>query len=198
MESAADFLERTKDQQPSTWLSLVVEAMDGRSGNALDLGCGAGRDTRFLLEKGFRVTAVDKEGEVKKYLCALPQEHLRVVVSRFEDFDFPENQYDLINASFSLPFTHREKFDEVFQRMEKSLRIGGVFVGQLFGVNDDWNKSQTTKTTFHTEEQARQLFRDWNVRKFIEKETDGVLANGLPKYSHVFHIIARRKAVEIG
>ena len=43
---------------PSPWVvahaGLIVPGAD-----VLDLACGAGRHTRFLLEKGFRVMAVD-------------------------------------------------------------------------------------------------------------------------------------------
>src|SRR5258706_15675273 len=48
----------TKDSPP--WQLLVrAAALAPRRGSALDLGAGAGRDTRYLLEQGFQVTAVD-------------------------------------------------------------------------------------------------------------------------------------------
>ena len=51
------FYTYTKDSPP--WPLLVRAAsLVPRNGRALDLGAGAGRDTRYLLEQGFRVTAV--------------------------------------------------------------------------------------------------------------------------------------------
>jgi SAM-dependent methyltransferase len=38
---------------------LVEEAADLRPGRALELGCGEGRNARWLAERGWRVTAVD-------------------------------------------------------------------------------------------------------------------------------------------
>ena len=157
---------------------------------------GAGRDTKFLLEKGFTVVAVDKDSRATEYLADLPKEKLKVVVSLFQDFTFEVDKYDLINAQFSLPFTNRDVFNEVFIKIKNSLKSGGIFVGQLFGVNDDWNKSTTTKTTFHTKQQAQDLFSDMELLKFIEKDYNGTLAYGTPKHWHTFHILARKRALE--
>ncbi|MGI9294003.1 MAG: class I SAM-dependent methyltransferase [Pseudomonadales bacterium] len=43
---------------PSTLL-VAHEHLLAKSGKALDVACGAGRNTRFLLEKGYTVTALD-------------------------------------------------------------------------------------------------------------------------------------------
>jgi SAM-dependent methyltransferase len=72
----------------------------GQPGRVLDLGCGAGRDTRFLLAHGWSVTAVDCEAEAVALLAQLPGEHLRVMQSSFEDFDYGYEVYD----QFALPF----------------------------------------------------------------------------------------------
>ena len=54
------FYSLTKDSPP--WPSLVrVVSLLPQKGRALDLGAGAGRDTRYLLEQGFQVTAVDRD-----------------------------------------------------------------------------------------------------------------------------------------
>ena len=186
-----NYLKITKDKSSSSWLLMAVDLL-GRVGEALDLGFGAGRDVKFLLEKGFTVTAVDKEPKAAEYLKELSQGNLKIVISPFEDFNFEKEKYDLINAQFSLPFTDREKFSEVFTKMKLSLKSGGVFVGQLFGVNDDWNKSKTTRTTFHTKKGAQKLFEDMELVKFVERDYDGTLADGTPKHWHTFHILARK------
>src|SRR5579863_6819789 len=84
-------------------LLMRAAALAPKHGRALDLGAGAGRDTRYLLEQGFDVTAVDAEPGAVVLLAALPSERLHVVRSTFEDFAFAT--YDLISAQFALPFT---------------------------------------------------------------------------------------------
>src|SRR5579863_9222985 len=87
-------------------LLMRAAALAPKHGRALDLGAGAGRDTRYLLEQGFQVTAVDAEPRAVALLAALPfsVDRLRVVQSSFEDFDFAGTApYDLISAQFALP-----------------------------------------------------------------------------------------------
>jgi len=181
------FYHVTKNSPP--WPRLVrAVSLLGRTGEALDLGCGGGRDTRYLLAQGFTVTAVDTEAASLAALEDLPRERLHLVQSTFEDFSF--TSYDLINAHFALPFTHKEQFSAVFARLKAALKPGGVFVGQFFGVNDTWNMPET-KMTFLTSEQAHAQLAGLELVEFEEEDQDGMTARGEAKHWHVYHIIAR-------
>ena len=80
-----DFYKITKDRPPWPLLVEAVDLLEQREA-ALDLGCGAGRDTRFLLEQGFRVTAVDVDPHAVALMAGFSQDRLRVVQSSFEIF----------------------------------------------------------------------------------------------------------------
>lgn len=184
------YYQITKTNPPSPLLIKAVTLLP-HAGSALDLGSGAGRDTQFLLKKGFQVTAVDAEDSSKQILRKLPhQERLTIVQSRFEDF-IPE-QYDLINAAWTLPFIKKDSFDDVFARIKHALNSNGIFTGQLFGVHDEWNTPQSSMT-FHTKEQIESLLSDMEILSLEEEDEDKTTADGTPKHWHVFHIIARKK-----
>src|SRR5689334_5815769 len=77
-----EFFHATHDRPP--WpLMMRAASLVERHGDAppavLDLGCGAGRDTRYLLAQGFAVTAVDENEAGLAYLRGLPSERLRLV-----------------------------------------------------------------------------------------------------------------------
>jgi len=182
------FYSFTKDSPP--WPLLVRAAsLAPVSRRALDLGAGAGRDTRYLLEQGFQVTAVDSDPRSVAMLRALPQANLLVVQSSFEEFTFAS--YDLISSQFALPFTPAEHFPEVFARVEAALAPGGIFAGQLFGIHDQWNVPGNTMT-FLTRVGAEALLTDLETLEFTEEDADGHIADGSPKHWHAFHILARK------
>jgi SAM-dependent methyltransferase len=186
----AEFAEMTKDSPHWPRVEKAAE-MVGKVGYALDLGCGAGRDTRYLLSQGWRVTAVDREATGLAMLEKLGNERLRTVQSAIEDFEFEPESYDLVSAQFSLPFIPRRRFGETFERIKGALRPGGIFVGQFFGVNDEWNK-QENDFTFVTRREAEALLEGMEVLEMDEEERLGTVVSGEAKYWHVFHIMARK------
>jgi trans-aconitate methyltransferase len=186
-----EFYTITKDRPAWPRLVRAVELVsrERRAGEALDLGCGAGRDTRYLVESGFRVTAVDREAAALDLLADLPADRIRPVQSSIEEFQF--GRYDLINAHFALPFIERGLFADVFTRLKAALNSGAVFVGQFFGVHDSWN-TPDTRMTFVTRQQAHEYLDGLELLEFEEEEQDGTTATGKPKHWHVYHIVARK------
>lgn len=197
MFNAEEFYRITAGSPP--WPLMMRAAALVPSGpqprRALDLGCGTGRDTRYLLGQGFDVTAVDENAAALAYLSETAQaasERLHLARSTFQDFPFvATGPFDLINAQFSLPFTPPDAFPAMFDRLKASLRPGGIFAGVFFGTNDQW-KAEGRPHTFVTREQAEELLRDLETLELVEEDADGHIANGAPKHWHIFHILARR------
>lgn len=183
-----NFYTFTKDSPPWPLLGRAVYFLPLK-GHALDLGAGAGRDTRYLLQQGFQVTAVDSDPHAIAILRSFPQENLQVVQASFEDFAF--DIYDLINAQFALPFLPQQRFHEVFERVKRAIKPNGIFVGQFFGIHDQWNTSDSNMT-FLTKEQAEAVLWDMDIIELNEEDRDGHVADGSPKHWHTFHIIARK------
>lgn len=187
-ESWDHFYYLTKDNPPSMGLVKAVSLL-GYAGDGLDFGCGAGRDTRYLLVHGFHVTAVDQEAVSLGMLVPLQIERLSLVQSTFEAFTFAN--YDLVNAHYALPFIRKEQFSTVFTRLKTSLKPGGLFVGQFFGVHDAWNVGGD-RITFFTREQALDELIGLDIITFDEEEVDGTTTEGAAKHWHAYHIIARK------
>lgn len=183
------FYQLTKDKPPSTGLLKAV-ALAERPGAALDLGCGAGRDTRYLLAQGFQVTAVDQDPAVLATLAQLSTEHLSIVQSAFAQFAFAH--YDLINAHFALPFMDKDTFSTVFTRLKDALKPHGIFVGQFFGIHDSWNTNPNAGITFFTRTQALDELKGLDIIAFDEVDIDGHTVEGKAKHWHIYHITARK------
>ncbi len=176
-----DYIKKTKNSNPRP---LLVEALQYvEKGKALDLGCGAGNDTRFLKEKGFEVASVDSNEGVKEFV---PD----AITSSFEDFNFGQG-YDLVSAQYALPFNPPDSFNTMFKRLTKSLKSAGIFTGQFFGKEDSWSSNKNM--TFHSENEGKDLLALYKIHVFREEKKHGKTVSGEDKFWHVFHVIAEKR-----
>jgi len=186
------YVENTKNAKPRPLLVKAVELAKEKN-EALDLGSGALNDVRYLVEIGFKhITAVDAEPVAKDIISNFPPETVDYIISTFENFDFKESHYDLINAQFALPFNPPATFNEVWDKITSSLKSGGVITGQFFGIRDEWNV-EGKKMNFHTIEETKEYLSSLELVQFREDEADRETAAGNMKHWHVFHFIAIKK-----
>jgi tellurite methyltransferase len=182
--------QATHGNPPRPLLAQAVQMLES-AGDALELGAGAGNEVRYLLDQGFRVTAVDADAGGIDMLRAIGHPNLQVVQSTYDSFAFDPDTYDLVSAQYALPFNPAATFDAMFARLRRSIRPGGLFSGNLFGDRDEWNTPGSGKTFLRREEAIR-LFDGFDLLHFDENEEERGLAQGGTKHWHVFDIIARR------
>ncbi len=141
-------------------------------GEVLDLGCGSGRDSLYLIERGFGVTAVDGSGE----LCELASIHIGqdVLQMQFSELDFDE-VFDGIWACASLLHTTPDEFEEIFGKVIKCLKPGGVLYmsfkhGEFSGFrngryfNDFKSKELKDIVNRHSELNLLEIWKSTDVR----------------------------------
>ncbi|NQD91165.1 class I SAM-dependent methyltransferase, partial [Pseudomonas sp. CrR25] len=117
------FYDATQGDPALPTLLQALGHWQGAPGLALDLGCGAGRDSLELLRHGWRVLAVDMAPQALERLHAqVPAEQaaaLHTLCARFEEIELPPAE--LINSSFALPLCPPEAFPALWQRIERAL-----------------------------------------------------------------------------
>jgi len=117
----SEYYELTREKSPS---ALLVEALKyvKNKVNAIDLGGGALKDARYLLNEGFDVTIIDSSPLLEQEVSRIKNTRLHAFVASFEDFSFPKNEYDLASAMFALNFCDPSNFDEVFEKIKDSIK----------------------------------------------------------------------------
>ncbi|HED54371.1 MAG TPA: class I SAM-dependent methyltransferase [Phycisphaerales bacterium] len=178
-----------------TLLEALNRFNDESPADAIDLGCGEGRDTQELLDRGWNVLAIDGSQTGIDKLRQRPglADHPRLTtrVSSFEELtDLPKVR--LLNASFCIPFCIPEHFDRFWNTITDAIEPGGRFSGQLFGDRDSW--AAIPDRSHHTRPEAEALFTGFDLEMFDEEERDKQDFQGLAKRWHVFHIVARKRA----
>ncbi len=116
--------------------------------SVLEIGCGTGKNTTWLLEKAKHVTAIDLSEEMlakaKEKISSIHVEFLQADITI--GWTFTNQLYDLV--SFSLVLEHIQNLDHIFSEVAKKLKGGGyVYIGELH----PFKQYTGTKARFNTE-----------------------------------------------
>jgi tellurite methyltransferase len=189
------YYDEQGEREPRDLLLQVLASFDreGRTGSAVDLGCGQGIDTAEMLRRGWEVVAIDATQEgIRRLQRRIPEDHasrLRTVVTPMQDVEIPSA--DLVHASFSLPYCPPELFPRLWSDLRAAIRPDGRFAGELFGDRDTWAATERDMAFFDIGS-ARDLFDGMEIESFEEEESEDEGWGDEIKHWHVFHVIARR------
>lgn len=161
---------------------------------AVDLGCGAGRDTRELLGAGWRVLAIDREPAAIATLESATAPDLRPRLStRVADLaDVEVPACDLVNASLSLPFLAAGAYWEAWRRILAALPVGGRFAAMLFGDRD--GSASEPAMTCPPPAEIRARLGAFEIEHWSDLEEDSQTALGEPHHFHRVELVARRRS----
>lgn len=193
MKSIEKYYNNTQSEKPRENVEYFISKIKCKPGKAIELGCGAGNDTTYLIKNNWKVTAIDREDVEKRIANRLSTEELENFKFQKQDFEnLKLEKSNLIVANYSLPFCDKRKFEELWNKIKTSISNNGYFVGNFFGIHDDWNKNKPDMT-FLTKDQVMELFKDFEIVKFEEIEKDGLTGLGKMKHWHMFNVIAMIK-----
>jgi ubiquinone/menaquinone biosynthesis C-methylase UbiE len=147
----------------------------------LEIGCGTGKNTEWLLQKAQRITAVDLSEEMlskaKEKIQSDNIEFIQFDINN--DWNFTERTFDLI--AFSLVLEHIENLDHIFKEVYKKLNDEGfVYIGELH----PFKQYTGTKARFETKE-GLQIVQCYNhhISDFIQSAKKyGLKLIGLDEY----------------
>ncbi len=137
---------KTRDREATA----LRETLTGISfTNCLEIGCGTGKNTQWLMTKAKTVTAVDLSDEMlakaKEKIDSDAVHFLQADITK--EWTFASGEFDLI--TFSLVLEHIENLEPVFEKTSAFLaKNGHVYIGELH----PFKQYAGTKARFETEE----------------------------------------------
>ena len=145
------FCRRCNRRTPTPYL-LAVTKLFPEKGKVLDIGCGNGRNTIYMEDLGYEVTAVDQNDDFgTRLICG--------------KHSLPGIHYDIILANYFLMFLHEGiRHDFLENDIHRVSKIGTILVAEYYPAkcahpyNTDrdmsfmlklgWNKLRKSKDRF--------------------------------------------------
>lgn len=120
--NAGEFAKGTKNVDFAHMQNRFLDKLT-RKATILDFGCGSGRDTKYFLEQGYTVEAIDGSKE----LCKLASEYTGTNVKNmlFQELNEIE-KYDGIWACSSILHLPYNELEYVMQKMAVALKKQGI------------------------------------------------------------------------
>lgn len=128
------YYENTKDALPHPMVKKIID-MNIKPKKAIDLGCGAGRDTIYLIKNSWEVLSIDREDTKEIISSKLDNEEIkrfRFNVQNFEDIELEKN--NLLVANFSIPFCNKDYFNAFWNKITDSILKDRIFCWKLFWI----------------------------------------------------------------
>lgn len=120
-QNAESFIQGTVSVDFKETQDKFLQSLTGKT--ILDFGCGSGRDTKYFIESGYAVTAIDGSEELCKSASAYTG--IQVKHMLFQDLN-EVDCYDGIWACSSILHLPKEELKIVSQKMSRALKQNGI------------------------------------------------------------------------
>ncbi len=119
------------------WLDDYKDILNkNKNFEILDLGCGIGADTLYLIERGFKVLSCDFSLEalenIKKNISNSQTQYLDMI----ETFPLASESYALIIADLSLHYFDNETTIHIMSEIKRILKNNGILLARVASVKD--------------------------------------------------------------
>lgn len=119
------------------WLDNYKDILiENKDVEILDLGCGIGADTLYLIERGFKVLSCDFSNEALKSIKENIPNSKTKYVDMQEEFPFEDESYSLIIADLSLHYFDNNTTIHIMKEIKRILKANGVLLARVASTND--------------------------------------------------------------
>lgn len=159
------------------WLDKFNEYIVSTSKPIVDLGCGIGNDTLYLINKGKDVLSVDFSEEGLEIIKNNIPESKVKLMDIANNYSLAENSADLIIANLSLHYFDEKTTFNILNNIRKTLTDNGTLIFRVNSINDKnygadnnsieiekhYYKSSIINKRFFDKEDIKYFFKGWNI-----------------------------------
>ncbi|XOB61205.1 methyltransferase domain-containing protein [Campylobacterota bacterium DY0563] len=122
-------------------------------GKALDVACGSGRNSIYMANNGFEVDALDISSVALENLNKLNNKDINTLLVDLDEYNFPENTYNLI---IKTNFLDRD----IIQKLKKSLKKDGIIVIETYMEDEENEKKHSNPDYLLKKDELKSFFTD--------------------------------------
>jgi cyclopropane fatty-acyl-phospholipid synthase-like methyltransferase len=174
MADSINYYDKNVEEFVSGTLDVDVSDLYARflkhvplGGHILDAGCGSGRDVKYFLEQGYRVTAFDGSKEMVSSASNLTG--LQVQHQQFDEV-YCQQVFDGIWACASVLHVTKKEMAEVVNKLRHALKDQGVlYLSYKYGDSEEVRKDRHFSN--YTEESFTSLLKECHPLQVMEMWT---------------------------
>ena len=166
------------------WLDRFDTVIENTQKPILDLGCGGGNDTLYLISKGKQVISCDQsENAIRNIIKNFPEVKEARCFNMLDGIPFEDNSFDVVIADLCLHYFNDEDTKRIISDIHRILTPGGHLILRVNSINDVnhgagqgvelehhvFESEGNTIKRFFDEDDIRYYFRDFTI-EFLNEE----------------------------
>ncbi|MBX4997375.1 class I SAM-dependent DNA methyltransferase [Rhizobium lentis] len=182
-DSTSAFYDNNADLYANRARSLPKQKLDAflarlAPGAAiLELGCGGGQDSAYMLAQGFAVTPTDGSAELARQAEARIGRPVKVML--FQELD-ADSAFHGVWAHASLLHVPRSELPDVFTRIHRALKPGGLLHASFKAGEAEGYDGFGRYYNYPSAEWLSALLTEGGWRNLVLEESDGGGYDGKP------------------
>ena len=182
-EKSLQYWEKTHEEQDydrasirvDPWLEPFEDIIMAGSRPILDLGCGGGNDTLYLINKGRQVVACDQsERAIQRIRKNFPEVTETRCFNMLDGMPFPEHSFDVVIADLCLHYFTEKDTAFILTEVQRILTDGGHLLLRVNSVNDvNHGAGQGKEVEPHLYESEagtlKRFFDEADLRRFFKE-----------------------------
>ena len=166
------------------WLDDFSNVIDNCSTPILDLGCGSGNDTLYLIDKGKKVISCDYSiNAINNIKKNFPGVYDTKCFNMLDGLPFDDNSFDIVIADLSLHYFREEDTFKIINEIKRVLTDKGSLIFRVNSINDVnhgagegieiehhlYETSDKRLKRFFDEKDIKYFFKDFDI-EFLNEE----------------------------
>ena len=154
------------------WLDSYSYILEKNIDNEIvDLGCGVGSDTIYLIERVYKVLSSDFSHKALKNIDDNISGSKTMYLNMLDRFPFEDNSKDLIIADLSLHYFSSEDTTKIMNEIKRVLKPGGVLLARVASTKDIYygadSEEYIEKNYTIAYGYAKRFFDEEDINKFF-------------------------------